>query len=180
MIFGKRREARRQWALLGTLLRSLRLLDALDFMDRAFGAAAVPWLHVRDAVAAGGSLSEVVENSLELVASREILPALRTGEADGSLAAVLEALGEPEDVDAPRAADEGVVRRVNEELSTADGKRLFPAGPDARRIWILAGQPYWAPKAGSFRMKLPSGELEFRATPGPGGAAEVEVMKGRP
>jgi hypothetical protein len=45
-----------------------------------------------------------------------------------------------------------------------------------RRFWILAGQPYWAPKTGVFRLRMPRGWVELRATPDPKGGLGIEVL----
>jgi len=45
-----------------------------------------------------------------------------------------------------------------------------------RRVWILAGQPYWAPKAGVFRQRLPGGTVELRVTPDPKGGLGIEIL----
>jgi hypothetical protein len=45
-----------------------------------------------------------------------------------------------------------------------------------RRIWILAGQPYWAPKVGVFRTRLPEGFVELRVSPDRKGGLGIEVL----
>ncbi len=45
-----------------------------------------------------------------------------------------------------------------------------------RRIWILAGQPYWAPGRGVIRTRIPQGEVEMRVTPGREGGLGIEIV----
>jgi hypothetical protein len=118
-MFGKNRERLRQWSLLGHLLRRLPPLDALDFMDRAFGAKPVPWPLIQGELAAGGSLLRSARSS-SLETPPEILKALEQGEKDGELPARLSEI----DVDeaggfADRAADDGIVVLVNGLFSAA-------------------------------------------------------------
>jgi len=206
-MLGKRRERLRQWALLGELLRGMRLLDALAFMDLAFGAAAVEWFEIRERAAQGGSLLDIAEDPA-LGTPLEVLKALDGGEQDGRLPQRLaELLPKKQATQDGTALDEGAVVIVNQTLREAveqgasglllsrstggDGELKFlvgdfwtpwsrhPAGEFAdmvRCIWILADQPYWAPKAAVFGMRLPQGLVELRVTPDRKGGLGIEVL----
>jgi hypothetical protein len=171
-MFGKDKERLRQWSLLGALLRRTGLLEALEFMGLAFGGSAVPWLLVRAKASAGGSLSEI---AARLPASDAVLSALKDGEERGRLAESLEALAVAEDARPFGEVDDGAVVEVDRRLSEARGRFTVPPGPLARRLCVMAGQPYWAPKAGTFRVRSPKGDVEVRIAPGAQGAVEVEL-----
>lgn len=209
MIFGREKERRRQWSLLGQLLRGLKLLDALDFMDRAFGQSAVHWRLFREKSAMGCALSELVKE-YEPKTPADVVEALQRGEADGRLPERLADLPLPEPMSRFTAAEEeaGVVGLVNQILVEAVengiprvGLTLLPNGegavghPDGegwrvvqslpaafipnmkRRLWVLAGQPYWAPQAGTFRLRMPSGEIDARVFTESDGTLAVELRR---
>jgi hypothetical protein len=206
-MLGKRRERLRQWSLLGELLRGMRLLDALEFMDLAFGGAAVDWLEIRELAALGGSLLEIAGDPA-LGTPLEVLKALDGGEQDGRMPQRLaELLPKKQARRAGVALDEGAVVIVNQTLRDAveqgasglllsrstggDGELKFLVGdfwtPRSRHpaeefadmvryIWILADQPYWAPKVAVFRLRLPQGPVELRVTPDRKGGLGIEVL----
>ena len=177
-MFGKDKERIRQWGLLGQLLRGLPLLQALDFMGRAFGPSAVAWLAIREKAAGGMALSELAEGP------KELLDALRTGEKDGRVPELLAELLPEEEGVSPSAADAAAVVLVDRFLAEAVEKGLERTTvPDSfvpaarRRLWVMAGQAYWAPKPGSFRMRMPKGDVGFRISPEPGGGIALELSR---
>lgn len=206
-MFGKRKERMRQWSLLGDLLGGLRLLDALEFMDAAFGVSPIEWIVVRDRAARGYSLREIAQDpSFETPA--EVLEALGAGERDGRLPERLADLAARADSSGLLSEEsEGVVPVVNRLLLDAVDQGAsallltrLPSGEGevkilhgevwsphsryaaaecaevARRIWILAGQPYWAPNPGVIRTRIPQGTVEMRVTPGREGGLGIEIV----
>ena len=203
-MFGNYREQLRQWSLLGELLKGARLLDALDFMATAFGVKAVDWVRLRDRAARGGSLLEIADeasppevlDALEAGEEDGRLPerladlvpqgesTLPTPDADeGVVPVVNNALFD--------AVEQGASGMLLSKTSTGEGEWKILLGDFwtprsrytaeelaavARRFWILAGQPYWAPKAGVFRMRMPQGLVEMRVTPDRKGGLGIEIL----
>lgn len=194
-MFGKEKERRRQWALLGKLLRGMRLLEALDFLHAAYGTEVMRWDMLREAVSRGDSLAGLAGDYGHGKIPDDVLQALREGEKDGLLPQHLEELLDPERATPGREeGNERYVELVNRFLLQMAEKgiprlEMSPKGvsavgidvPDAlmpamiRRLWIMAGQPYWKPEAATFRMRTPKGALGFRLSPVAGGAVVVEV-----
>ncbi|HEV3026354.1 MAG TPA: hypothetical protein VG457_02220, partial [Planctomycetota bacterium] len=115
-MFGKRRERLRQWSLLGELLKTARLLDALEFMGSAFGGETIDWHRLREQAAGGGSLLEIADEATP----SEVLEALEAGEQDGRLPERLTALIPPQDPALrPSTPDGGAVPVVNQALMDA-------------------------------------------------------------
>ena len=203
-MFGNKRERLRQWSLLGELLKGARLLDALDFMATAFGVKAVDWVRLRDQAARGGSLLEIADEAsppevldaleageedgrlperlADLVPQRE--STLPTSDADeGVVPVVNNALFD--------AVEQGASGMLLSKTPTGEGEWKILLGDFwtprsrytaeelaavVRRYWILAGQPYWAPKAGVFRMRMPQGLVEMRVTPDRKGGLGIEIL----
>lgn len=46
-----------------------------------------------------------------------------------------------------------------------------------RRLWVMAGQPYWDPKPASFRFRTPEGEVEGRIRLEPADVMVVELSR---
>jgi hypothetical protein len=46
-----------------------------------------------------------------------------------------------------------------------------------RRLWVMAGQPYWAPKPASFRVRTPEGDVEARLRMEPPDTLIVELSR---
>lgn len=206
-MFGRKKERLRQWSLLGELLGGVRLLDALDFMDAAFGASPIEWVVIRERAARGGGLFEIAKDP-QFQTPPPVLEALEAGERDARLPERLSELVPREDP-SPLAAEEGegMVPTVNRLLldaveqgaggilvmrtPTGEGEikilrgevwsphsRLAAAECSelVRRIWILAGQPYWAPKAGIIRTRIAQGMVEMRVSPGREGGLGIEIV----
>lgn len=142
-MFGKQDERRRQWSLLGALLRGLPLIDALAAADRAFGSKVVPWTLFRAQASAGQTLYRAARNP-ELKTPEEVLNALEDGEKDGSLADRLDRLAEfdPVEESTPAPVDESIVTLVNAVLmAAAEGDatglmfRLLPTGDGQVKIF---------------------------------------------
>jgi hypothetical protein len=206
-MFGKRKERVWQWSLLGDLLGGLRLLDALEFMDAAYGASPIEWVVIRERAARGCGLHEIAKDPA-FETPPEVLQALEAGERDGRLPERLIELAARADTSGLLADEgEGVVPVVNRLLLDAvdqgaaallltrtpagDGELKILRGevwsPPSRykaaecaelvrRIWILAGQPYWAPKPGLIRTRIPQGTVEMRVTPGREGGLGIEIV----
>src|SRR5579862_2830916 len=206
-MFGKTKERRRQWSLLGILLGKEPLLGALEFMDAVFGATAVDWIGIREKASRGRSLLEIAEEP-PLQTPPDVLDALEAGEQDGRLPERLaELVPRVDPVDRTSPQDEGVVSVVNrlfaEAIEQGAGGLLLLRGPTGegelkvlqgevwrlhsrypadecsalvRRMWLLAGQPYWAPKAGVIRTRIPQGSVEMRLTPGREAGLGIEIV----
>lgn len=206
-MFGKKREQLRQWSLLGELLKTVRLLEALDFMASAFGKKHVDWALIRIQAAAGRGLLEIADD-LANDAPMEVLDALEAGEGDGRLPERLfDLVPHPEAFASVFTQDEGAAPIVTQALREAieqgaSGILLsaLPAGGGewkillgdfwtprtthsaaefsamVRRVWIMAGQSYWAPKAGVFRLRVHGATIEMRVTPDPKGGLGIEIL----
>jgi hypothetical protein len=206
-MFGKTKERLRQWSLLGELLGGVRLLDALNFMDAAFGVSPIEWVVIRERAARGCSLLEIARDP-QFQTPPAVLEALEAGERDGRLPERLLDLAPRVDTSELAAAEgEGVVPVVNRLLLDAidqgAGALLITRTPGGegeikilhgevwkphsrgpadvcselvRRIWILAGQPYWAPGGGVIRTRIPQGMVEMRVTPGREGGLGIEIV----
>lgn len=206
-MFGKSKERLRQWGLLGELLGGVRLLDALDFMDAAFGVSPVEWVVIRERANRGCGLFEIASDP-QFQTPPAVLEALAAGERDGHLPERLAELVPRVDSSELTASEgEGVVPVVNRllldaveqgaaallltrapdgegELKVLHGEVWSPAtrysaaecSELVRRVWILAGQPYWAPRRGVIRTRIPQGEVEVRVTPGRQGGLGIEIV----
>lgn len=118
-MFGRDNERRRQWSLLGGLLKSLAIVEALDFMDRAFESKTVPWAQFREQAAAGRTLHDIARDP-GLKTPDEVLEALEHGAEDGRLPERLTALEtEPSDALTLAEADDGIVTMANAMLLVA-------------------------------------------------------------
>ena len=126
----------------------------------------------------------------------EIVDALREGEKDGRLPERLRELCVGPAGGLAREPDETVPELVYQLLRTAVEKGLprivvTPAGlaeagikvsdsfiPSvARRLWAMAGQPYWAPEPASFRVWTPVGEVEAAIRLQPPDIVVVDVSR---
>jgi hypothetical protein len=206
-MFGKKKERLRQWSLLGELLGGVRLLDALDFMDAAFGASPIEWAIVRERASRGCGLLEIARDP-QFETPPPVLEALEFGERDGRLVERLSHLVPREDPSALIAEEgEGVVPVVNRLLLDAvdqgAGGILLTRTPTGegevkvlrgqvwsphsrvsaaecsemvRRIWLLAGRPYWAPQSGVIRTRIRQGMVEMRVSPGREGGLGIEIV----
>jgi hypothetical protein len=203
-MFGKGQERLRQWSLLGALLKRARLLDALEFMGLAFGAKAVDWYHIREEAAKGGSLLEIADEATpaevlaaleageddgrlperlaDLLPQSESSPLIPVGD-EGVVPVVSHAL-----MDAVEQGASGMLLRKtpagNAEWKILLGDFWTPRATHTpeefsaigRRFWILAGQHYWAPKPGVFKLRMPQGMVEMRVTPDPKGGLGIEIL----
>ncbi len=206
-MFGKKRERLRQWSLLGELLKTGRLLEALDFMASAFGKKPVDWPLIRAKAAAGRGLLEIADD-LPNDAPMEVLDALEAGEGDGHVPErLIDLIPHPEAFLSVFTQDAGAAPVVLQALRDAidqgaSGMLLstLPGGAGewkilvgdfwtprtthspvefaalVRRVWILAGQPYWAPKAGIFRLRVHQATVEMRVTPDQKGGLGIEIL----
>ena len=206
-MFGKKRERLRQWSLLGELLKTARLLDALDFMAAAFGKTPVDWPLIRQRAAGGRSLMEIADD-LPQDAPMEVLDALEAGEADGRVPErLIDLIPHPEAFLSVFTQDEGaapiVIQALRDAVEQGASGMLLSQQPGGggewkilvgdfwtprsthsaeefaamvRRIWIQAGQPYWAPKQGVFRLRIHEAMVEMRVTPDPKGGLAIEVL----
>jgi|SRR5579859_3767286 len=203
-MFGKGRERVRQWSLLGVLLERLQLPDALDFMGTAFGTMAVDWFRLREGVAAGGSLLEIADEATppevlealeageddgrlperlaHLAPERESARTTQTRD-EGVVPIVNHAL-----IDALEQGASGMLLRKT-PAGDAEWKILLgdfwtprtthsaeEFAAMVRRFWILAGQPYWSPKTGIFRLRISQRMVEMRVSPDPKGGLGIEIL----
>jgi hypothetical protein len=205
-MFQTKKERLRQWSLLGELLKSVGLLEALGFMASAFGASEIPWAALRAGATRGRGLSDLAAE-LAGKTPREVLDALRAGERDGRLPERLVDLA-PRDPEAPAPAGDdsvaslvdllfqeaiqkgmggmlltrtpagdGELKVLNGEVWSSHSRYAAPVCGDlVRRVWMLAGQSYWAPKVGIIHRRASTGTVELRVTPGREGGFGIEIV----
>jgi hypothetical protein len=203
-MFGKGRERLRQWSLLGDLLKRAQLLDALEFMGTAFGTKAVDWFRIREKAAGGGSLLEIADDStpLEILEALEAgeedgrlperLADLGPGrESTGSTLTRDEGVASTVDHALTDAVEQGASGMLLRKTTAGDAEWKILLGDFwtprtthsaeefaamVRRFWILAGQPYWSPKTGVFRLRISRSMVELRVTPDPKGGLGIEIL----